>query len=117
MTPDQTQAIRHEKYAIYVEQKTVSPKLSAVLLYCQLFSRHCTFCYFPINSHATKFVRLGLLPRKEHQPVFPHGSQCPHKVWFTLDENCRTSSILKFPGPYGLVLRNLSRYHKIFNFC
>ena len=36
-------------------------------------------------------------------PVFHHCSQCPHKVWLTLDENCR-SSVSKFPAPYGPVL-------------
>ena len=31
-------------------------------------------------------------------------AQCPHKLWLTWDENCRRSSVLKFPAPYGLVV-------------
>ncbi len=33
-----------------------------------------------------------------------------------LDQNCRRSTVLKFPAPYASVLTKLSKCHKICNF-
>ncbi len=60
-----------------------------------IYFRSCSFHDFPIDSHVkiskchNFFFKFGRLPRKVKQPVFSHGSQCPPKVWVTLDENCR----------------------------
>ncbi len=48
---------------------------------------------------STKFLKLRWLSRKVIA-LFYHGSQCHHKVWLKLEENCRRTSFLKFPTSY-----------------
>ncbi len=54
--------------------------------------------------------------QEKWQPVFSQGSQFPHEVWLTFDENCRRSSALKFPVPYGPVFTKFSKGHKCLSF-
>ncbi len=66
-----------ERYPTYGVSRTASPKLSRDI-------------YFALCPAFFKDI--------------PHGSQCPHKVWLTSDENYSRSSDLKFPVLYDPVL-------------
>ena len=108
MTPNQTQATQREKYPTYVHCSTLSPILSARLALWSAVFEIFHILVFPIDSHVKiskwhKFFKLIRLPRQVIA-VFHYGSQCPHKVWVTSHENCRRSSVLKFPAPHSSML-------------
>ncbi len=69
MTSNQTQGIRHQKYPTYVHYSTPSPKFSSVSLYDYPFLRYRHLRLSPLTpmlkfQSATKFLKLGRLPRK-----------------------------------------------------
>ena len=98
---------------------TPSTKVSSVSPHDQPFSRYCTFYDFPSNSHV-KILRCHkiFIFLADHQIsynfIFPYGCRIDNKVWLRSDQNCR-GSVLKFPAPYGPVLKNV-KCHKSFNF-
>ena len=109
------QILKPETYAF---PRTVSPTFSSVSLYNQPFSRYCISCNFPIDPHV-KISKCPVLKSwsnaQKKRPVFSHGSQCHHKVWLRLDENCtRRYSVLKLPAPYCPVLTKFSKCHTFF---
>ena len=106
MTPNWTQMTWPEKYSTYGNHENRESQIFIPFALRSTVSRYCTFYDFPIDSQvkfqtATKFLKLGQFQRKV-TPLFPHGSQRPHKIGLTLDENCRRSSILKFPALYNV---------------
>ena len=115
MTPNQTQGIGHQKY---FPQCTVGPE-SQIFVRFALGSAIFEIFHilgFPIDSFVNiskchAILKLGRLPRK----LITCWSNVLTKL-LAWDENCKRRSVLKFPAPYGPVLRKVSNCHNIFNF-
>ncbi len=65
---------------------------------------------------ATIFLKLGRLPNKINSLYSTMVANVLIKFGLRSDENCRRSSDLKFPPPYGPLLTKISKCHKIFDF-
>ncbi len=52
-----------------------------------------------------------------YQFMFPHWQDTCHQVWLKSNDNCRRvkAKVLKFPAPYGPVIRKISQSNKKFN--
>ncbi len=87
-------------------------KFSSVLFYNQPFSKILHILRFPIDSHVNIskchiFKNFWQMPKTFITLYFPYcmpACLIYTKVWLRSDQNCRSSSILKFPAPYSPVL-------------
>ena len=118
MTPNQIQSMGHEKYLryMYVHCSTLSPKFSSASLY----DRDIPHLTFPIDSHVKiskchKIFNYWQIAKISINYI-PYDCLIYHKVWLRLDKNYRSSSVLKFPAPYGSASPKISKCPKMFNF-
>ena len=86
--------VGHQKYKCSFHMCTIAPRFPNFRPFCSTISRFWAIPHFRFShwlpmlkfQSATKFFKLGRLPRKVIACVLYHGSQCPHKVWLTWDE-------------------------------
>ena len=125
MTPSQTEGIRHQKYPTYVHCSITvvppSPKLFVSFALRTAVFEIFHILGFPLTPMLNFKVQQVFLIFWQIAKIYitlysPMTGVFLIKVWPRLDENCRRSSVLKFPAPYGSVLTKNAKCHKIFKF-
>ncbi len=118
MTPNQTEAIGHQKYLSYIyalyARSQIFVRFALRLAIFEIFH----ILGFPIDSHVVKISKdHKTWPiAKKSDSLYSTMVASSHNVWLTWDEKYRRRSVLKLSIPYGPVLGKISNCHRIFNF-
>ena len=113
--------IGHQKYPTYVHCSTPSPNFHPFLSTTRRVQDTAHVRIFSLtpmlNVQSATFFFIFLAKRQSiYNFTFSYDCHIYDTVSLWLDKNrSRSSSVLKFPAPYGHVLTNISTCHNIFN--